>query len=284
MIRISLAYFYRLGTELQKLRSLSNPIREWDARSILYSADTELAGLLANQFMHSSMRACYGPAQTLLRAIREITRRPWDRTDQEKQLDFLDGWAVVDAHNRFEVVFSAEMSVANTYWVTNKAAYDTVELISRGETLFPIDLPSKVPEAMYDVREAGKCLAFELSTAVGFHALRAVEAVLRRYWKAVSGGAAHPAQKNIGVYLKKMEKEKYGDAKVIAVLTQIKDLHRNPLMHPEDQLTIDDAIALIGIAQSAIVAMLKELPVLPINPEPTDDPWPLLASPAEPIV
>ncbi len=60
-----------------------------------------------------------------------------------------------------------------------------------------------------------------------------------------------------------------GSAKVLSCLQQIKDLHRNPLMHPEETLTLEEAISLFGICQSAISAMLKEIPdpaIVPPSP------------------
>jgi hypothetical protein len=82
---------------------------------------------------------------------------------------------------------------------------------------------------------------------------------LRRYWDHVSNGKARPKRFNIGDYLKRMDDLSVGDQKIKATLRQIKDLHRNELMHPENSLDLDEAIALLGIAQSAIAAMLKEL-------------------------
>jgi hypothetical protein len=40
-------------------------------------------------------------------------------------------------------------------------------------------------------------------------------------------------------------------------------LHRNPLIHPEDALTLDEALGLLGMARSAITAMLAFLPSVP---------------------
>jgi len=90
--------------------------------------------------------------------------------------------------------------------------------------------------------------------------MRATELVVRRYWDAVTSGKQRPDRFNIGEYLREMEKENVGDPKTLATLKQIKDLHRNELMHPEVSLDIDEAISLLGIAQSAIAAMMKEIP------------------------
>ena len=66
----------------------------------------------------------------------------------------------------------------------------------------------------------------------------------------------------MGEYLNKLESKKAGDAKVIAALRDLKNLHRNPLAHPEQSLdTIDDAVALLGGIQALVVPMLKAIPV-----------------------
>ena len=66
--------------------------------------------------------------------------------------------------------------------------------------------------------------------------------------------------RNLGNYIKKLDELEAGDEKVRATLRQIKDLHRNTLVHPEDVLTMDEAINLLGIIRSAVAAMLKAIP------------------------
>ena len=57
-----------------------------------------------------------------------------------------------------------------------------------------------------------------------------------------------------------MEKAKIGDPLVISTLKTIKDLHRNPLIHPEEHLNVEEAVCLINIAFSAISYMMKQIP------------------------
>lgn len=64
----------------------------------------------------------------------------------------------------------------------------------------------------------------------------------------------------MGEYLRILDENDDGDKKVRAVLRQIKDLHRNELMHPDVTLDMDEALNLWGIAQSAIASMLPSLP------------------------
>lgn len=118
----------------------------------------------------------------------------------------------------------------------------------------------KVPDSAVDAQEAGKALAFELATACGFHTFRVVESVLRKYYETVSGGVPTPLEKrSIGGILYLLKENSIGSSTVIAALQQIKDLHRNPLAHPDVSISSDEAISLIGMSQSVITAMLREI-------------------------
>lgn len=167
---------------------------------------------------------------------------------------------LVQQLDTFEAVLQSELAVADAYLVSEKPPYFTVRLIANGEVLFSADVATKVPDALPDLQSAGKCLAFELATACGFHTMRAMEAVLRRYWEVTTGNKPHPKQRSLGVYLRGLEDNKCGDAKVIAALKQIKDLHRNEISHPDQTLSVTEAISLVGMARSAVDAMLKVIP------------------------
>ena len=129
-------------------------------------------------------------------------------------------------------------------------------------------------QSKLDIREAGKCLAFDLATASGFHIARAVEGVLVEYLKLLCPtiyADLKDSQRNLGYYIK-IAKENNGEPKVCSSLDQFRDLHRNPLIHPEAVLTVDEAVTLLGIAQSTIVATILEIakqknatPLLPMT-------------------
>src|SRR5665213_3060576 len=105
-------------------------------------------------------------------------------------------------------------------------------------------------------------LAYEIPTACGFHIFRATESVLRKYYSHSTGGSPPPKVRNIGVYVRMLRAQNCGDEIVLATLQQLARLHRNPLIHPEAVLTMDEAIATLGIARSVVTAMLKILPVV----------------------
>lgn len=256
MLRISISYFYRLGGVMQTLTGVHANMKLGDAWPALNSARTELQTLFGADWFFHAVRAAYNPGDKLLKNITPLV----DRTDWDSPLTALEAFYIQDALKEFETVVTNELLNTDSYFVTRKAGYDTSSLIGNAERCFPGGLAVKVPKAIPDIREAGKCLAFELSTASGFHVLRGMETVVHAYWTAASGGKAQPRPKTLGVYIKQLTKYGYGSPKVIAALQQIKDLHRNPLIHPEVTIDLDEAVSLFGMCNSAISAMLKEIP------------------------
>lgn len=110
--------------------------------------------------------------------------------------------------------------------------------------------------AKREFEESGKCLALERYTGAGFHALRGVECVIRQYIVELTG--ALPKKRDWGHYVEVL-KQNGADANLLAVLDNIRSLERNPLMHPEDWLNIDEAIAIFTISQTAVVRLVADL-------------------------
>jgi hypothetical protein len=202
-----------------------------------------------------TFRRAAGLGTQLYETIAAITERDW-----EAEYTHVDRAQILRLSSQFDTVLQSELSVADAYFVVPKPGLDTLSLVSQGEVLFPLSLPMKVPGAVADLREAGKCIAFELCTASGFHLMRAVETVLRRYWEVVTGNAAKPKQRNIGTYLRGFKALGCGDEKIIGALQQLKDLHRNVIIHTDEALTLDKAISLLGMARSVVDAMLDFIP------------------------
>lgn len=167
-----------------------------------------------------------------------------------------------DLRATFEREFEHESREINVMSVADRCAYSTTILIERGEDLLPQSVRTSVSDyARNELHEAGKCIAFNVPTAAGFHLVRAVESVLRNYYDALSSRAARPVNPNgsnapMGKYIDWVQK--WADAKVILTLRQITSLHRNPITHPEAVLTSEDAVVLVGVVVSAITGMVND--------------------------
>lgn len=165
------------------------------------------------------------------------------------------------ALQEFESVFKAEFSHGNLFLATKKGAYDIRTLIENGELLFPADFKELFPDALKDVQDGARCLVYEMYTAPGFHFHRANESVLLKYLESV--GVEKPENRNMGAYIKALEPSdgaKIAPDEIIICLKNLKDLHRNPLIHPGHSIdNVDDALALINAIHTAITAMMKEI-------------------------
>ena len=261
MIRLSLSFFYNLGAVLRPIGGLAGAAKVGQVWGPLTAAQNDLHDLLRTEWFQPAIQSSVAKGSDLMNALLAIT----NRTDFDSEVGHQQAFAVTNALATFETVLNSELVRADAYFVTRKGAYDSLILVTDAQKHYPSTLAAKVPGAIVDVKEAGKCLAFELCTASGFHILRATESVVRAYWSTVSKGKPHPRLRTIGSYATLMREKGYGDVKVIATLFQIKDLHRNPLIHPQATLDLEEAIALFGICQSAISTMLKVLPNQPVS-------------------
>lgn len=262
MLRIDGAYLYELGAKLRQILSLP----EEDTKKIRVNyavspAIDALSGFLNESVFSPHIRTVRASANQLLSTLREMQI---DIGNFESFDDLVEGWKIrilKDQFGTFEAILIAELQNSPLYLVFSKGGFDVACLTDAGLTLFPESLSTKVPGAVDDALAGAKCIAFEVFTAAGFHFHRANEAVLRRYFDEVAGAKHRPRSRNMGDYLKKMGELKVGDREVIDVLRSIKDLHRNPLMHPEDKIeTADEALSLYAAIRAAIGYMLDRIP------------------------
>ncbi len=260
MIRISLPWIFELSEQLQPLSRLPDQPTVYNEVWLpLITAEGALQTLSIGSIFTPYLLTSWALSQQLLANIRTQTQQ----TDTNRQLTQFELWSIKNTYGQYRTALLAELGALNAYFVTQKGGFDMYTLLISGETLFPADMGAKVPEAVIDAREAAKALAYEVPTSCGFHTFRVTEAILRKYYAQVTGGAALPKVRNIGVYLNALKQAKKGDEKILAALKQMIDLHRNPLIHPDVVLTLDEAIATLGIARSVITAMLAALPIKP---------------------
>lgn len=159
---------------------------------------------------------------------------------------------------------SAELQTLATYNITQKGIYSTTDLVERAERILPEQVLGRIGRmAAGEVRESGKCLALDCATASAFHMMRATEEVMHRYYVSVCKPKPAKRLENWGAYIAALNKSSKPEVKeIVAMVQQIKDRHRNLIMHPEIVLTIDEAFTLFEIAQGAIIAMADNLPAV----------------------
>ncbi len=225
MQRIDGNYLYLVGSQIHPIAAFTTfrpggaPTTMEEAFYPLIVAERALEPLLLRSVFR--LRTSLQAGQTLLTTIRDLKSRIEAESDRHKPLDMFDILTMQSHLTNFEAVLGAEMGQLPLYVVTQKAGFDTSTLIERGALCFPIEIISKVPEAISDLEQATRCIAYELPTAAGFHLHRANEAVLHRYWDAVTNKSKRPSSRNMGDYLNEMNQKNTGDAKVKSALKDL---------------------------------------------------------------
>ncbi len=253
MIRISLSYLYKLSERFHPLTHLQGEQKLSDIFLELILAHDTLKELFTSSVY--TFRTSRQSAENLFALLKK-----YESPTNEQLGGTIARWEIITiskAAQAFEMALNDELATMPAYLVTPKGGYDVNVLTLAPETLFPPDLVTLIPETKYDVEQAAKCLAFEVPTAAGFHLHRINEAVLHQYWDVVTNGASRPNGRSIAAYLTALGRRRKSNPKIKATLRQIKDLHRNPLVHTEESLaSLQEAIELYGIIISIISKML----------------------------
>jgi hypothetical protein len=166
--------------------------------------------------------------------------------------------ALADAIDGFSVSFQDELDRIPMFTVTPKGNLDIRRLAKRIGDGFPKSTTELLNDfVMNDINHSGKCLAFDLPTSSGFHILRAVETCAKAYVHAATGKLPGIKNRNWGEYI--LQLEKAGAHPDVIDLLRILKAKRNPLMHPYDNLDVDEAIALLCLCQAGIDTIVADL-------------------------
>lgn len=264
MKRLDGHYLYGLGHQIHALSTIRHNATYGEILGLIWSAEKALEPFLDASIY--PLRYCVQNGRLLLSWVKHISGKAFASGDlANDRIEDSDLANLKAALSAFEINLASEFGLMDTYLVAQKGGYNTGDLIDNGGALFQSDLALKVPSSVRDIKQATRCIAFELPTAAGFHLHRANESVLHAYFEAIRGTVDHPkdGNRNMGNYIRAMETNNLGDERVRAALKDIKNLHRNPLIHPDHDLeTVDQAIDLLGAIRAVIGAMLPAVPLL----------------------
>lgn len=163
----------------------------------------------------------------------------------------------------FRSVFEAECHDVDVYSVGQIAIYKTQALVANGSHVIPEEYRKDMsPEAIKEFDDAGRCLAFDLPTACGFHALRGTELVMDYYLKSFGVTRNMKSWNDFIQAFQKLrdnkEAKRKPSEKVSAMLDRMRSLDRNPLMHPREVLDSIGANHLFSLSAITVVEMIKD--------------------------
>jgi hypothetical protein len=262
MLRVNEFQLYELAVAVHPITEITETAKYSEVWFSWMTAKTALQTI----FKQRALEVCYEAANELYEKLRgivpddftEAVAKVHSDTDTEEPTLGYDVFAIRTAAQKFETILSAELSNSDTYWISPKGTHKTSVLMQAAHLELPSSVLKDIPEVTTDFNEAGRCLLFDNSTAVGFHLIRATEAVIRRYYESVVGTVPAKKFRNWGAYIKNL-RMRGANAKVTGYLDHIKEHYRNPVLHPEVTLTPEDAQVLFGVCVSAIVMMVSDM-------------------------
>jgi hypothetical protein len=263
MLRVDCYDFYKLGIQIHPLTLMADDITLNDAWISLYLARTELNSF----FVTFSLKTSRNPASALYEAIGALVPDDFsqvrfsDGEGKPRVLDFSELNPIRTAAKEFETVLKAELNGWDAFFVSQKGAYSTADLINQAETMLPSEAARTLlsAESKEDIRQAGRCLAFNLGTAAAFHMVRATETFIWKYYEAVIGTLPPVKVRNWGTYSRNLAKCGKADTRVVGWLDHIRLEYRNPVLHPQEFVTSDGALEFINACIALIMSIVRAL-------------------------
>jgi hypothetical protein len=254
---------YSLGKQLFPVLNFEE--RDYTYAEVMWPLYMARATLLAQiktstVFQSASNRAA-GSAIGVINGVVPSDFGEMLKVENDKIVDQFEIRNIKNHIQSLETVLSNDMPGVSAYIVSQKGIYKTDDLISHADQNFPKEIRKDIPEqAIKDLIESGKCLAYEVPTACAFHLWRAVETVMGVYYLKLSKNSfeSDNVNKNWGAYIKALD-AKGADKKITQFLDHIRESYRNPQTHPEAMLEVNEAIGLFGVATSAIHQMILEI-------------------------
>lgn len=261
MQRVNEFVFYELAVKVHGLTEIPNSIKYSD----VWFDWAQSREALDEIYRQRALNFVTPVAWRLYQAINAVV--PKDLNDQvaklpaedtvEAEIPINQTYEIREAAKEFEVVLRIECQAMDTYFVSKKGTHSTKDLVENAHFQVPEPTRKRLPEqTKADFDQAGKCIAFDVPTAAAFHLLRGTEAVIREYYELIVPGPkrAPTKMRNWGTYIRLLGNHG-ADPNIILLLTHLKDVYRNPVLHPEENYTDERAQVLLGVCISAVVLM-----------------------------
>jgi hypothetical protein len=252
--RVREYYNFWLGTRLARLEQLKEGMKQTDVVLVLFPTADALYELLMETVALLPM--CVDSGIALMKIIQEIIPSKPDAVLPDWVLSARDLTRLRESARAFDTALSIQFDHLDTYRVMPKGTHDTRKLIEQPELAFESLWRHLTPNAQSDWTGGSRCLAFDLTTACGFHCLRSMEAMAINYIALMY--LPRPKQRDLGTYIRYLKILGAKD-QAVDLMEEIRKHHRNPLMHPEDTLDVPQALAVFDLTKSAIIFLIQDM-------------------------
>ena len=158
----------------------------------------------------------------------------------------------------FSTTLTDELGATHNYVVTDKGNLSVDRLIEGASKQYPQRVKDLIGTIIQkEIDDAGKCLAYAMFTACGFHILRSVEMAIEGYLLTTKHTLPPQPNRSWSTYLKELRSVP-AHTDVLDIITVL-NRKRNPLMHPEDTLDLSDALQLFCLCEAAITSLMDDI-------------------------
>jgi hypothetical protein len=271
MDRLNIQYYYVVGFTLGRLHGITGS-GDWLNR-FTWSASLEPAIQWMKNFAADDttpLPKTKKAAAVLLGTLENFS----ELLGQKREATVDESGVIFNAITAFYHVFEQEVEDAHCLVVRPVGAYAVSALMENACSHLSQSAQKVVsPGVRADFNRAGECLALDLYTACGFHAMRAVEAEARMYHMDVTGVSLtdvplgtliYGDQKNYPNSGLRTQHAKEGNSHdsplglVVSLLSQINAIYRRPIMHPDMALEEQTAKFVFDTSAIAISAMVTD--------------------------
>jgi hypothetical protein len=251
LIYQSLYTFFWFGTCLRYLQDASPAFLVHGPANVIFNLQ-ELFTRLGDLELKVTKELAHQKLDSLLGALEALPGESFLPDDMAEELR--------NSVTALRDTLEAEIVGVGAYTPTPKRI-DLNRLLRDVASLFAPDVFDRLPElARYDLKECGKCIAFEVPTAAAFHVLRATEAALRDYYRQMirHNRVGSNMWGPIVADLRKRHRTKKYEA-LNSQLDNIRISFRNPTQHPEAIYDIHEVQDLWALCVDVLNRMHKAL-------------------------
>jgi len=257
MKKTRLNIFYHLGESLEDLHALRIGMEFAEAVMSMIRPQQWLIEL-DRALQDVPMPDTHASVQALLSTVNAWCA-PQPGFDPTQRFTQSDMSRVMGHLRKFEEDFEREESNIAVFIVTPKKLLDTRLLIEKPEEAFDKKIRKLLPKQMLlDFAQAARCLAFEIPTACAFHVCRGTEALIIQYCERLIGHLWTEPRKDWGRYIEVLVEKRAPD-KITSRLREIAKMDRNAYVHPDINVTLEEAPVLFELCNGVIFYMAQEL-------------------------
>lgn len=256
----NLNVFLQLGLQLQYFIDHIHIDQDWANAFITSHVAREWLIAFINETAEyeDSLHDSRASVQGLLDSLSVIFALP--QSDWKRPLAQAEYIELSNGKDSFEKNFERERHNVDIFVVLPKGVYSTRLLIEKPQNKFPEEVRSVFSDLMlYDLSQAGRCLAFEIPTAVAFHTFRATEEMMLLYYKTLAKQDWPYNQHDWGRYITELNALSKVSRDVTTRLEEIRKFERNPSIHPDAIVSLNRAPILFELCSGVIYTMAEEV-------------------------